>query len=127
MYEVVDGEAREIRYQPDMFDLADSGIDRATAAGGSGVRGLSRAHRRRTGDEDVAVFLGASYFRARGSDSRQFGLSARGLAIDTALDIEEFPRFVAFWLERPAARRAHARVLRPARFGRARPAPIASR
>ena len=48
------------------------------------------------------MFLGASYFRARGSDSRQFGLSARGLAIDTALDVEEFPRFVAFWLERPA-------------------------
>src|SRR4029453_11169158 len=46
-------------------------------------------------------FLGASYFRARGVDSRQFGLSARGLAIDTAEDVEEFPRFIAYWFERP--------------------------
>ena len=62
-----------------------------------------------------------------GSDSRQYGLSARGLAIDTALDAEEFPRFTAFWLERPAPRRAHAGVLRAARFAERRPAPIASR
>jgi glucans biosynthesis protein len=52
-------------------------------------------------DADVAAFLGASYFRAVGSDTRQFGLSARGLAIDTANGEEEFPRFTSFWFERP--------------------------
>ena len=47
------------------------------------------------------VFLGASYFRLLGS-GQQYGLSARGLAIDTASDSgEEFPRFSAFWIERP--------------------------
>jgi glucans biosynthesis protein len=38
-----------------------------------------------------------------GSDHRQYGISARGLAIDTGLEKgEEFPRFTEFWLLRPA-------------------------
>ena len=46
-------------------------------------------------------FLGASYFRALGRDSR-YGLSARGLALNTAgPQPEEFPRFTRFYLERP--------------------------
>ena len=37
-----------------------------------------------------------------GNDTRQYGLSARGLAIDTANGgVEEFPRFTSFWFERP--------------------------
>ena len=52
--------------------------------------------------DEVAVFLGASYFRALGRDN-VYGLSARGLAIDTVEPTgEEFPRFVELWLERPA-------------------------
>ncbi|HWP66965.1 MAG TPA: glucan biosynthesis protein G [Candidatus Limnocylindria bacterium] len=52
--------------------------------------------------DEVIVFLGASYFRAVGK-REVFGLSARGLAIDTALPSgEEFPRFREFWLVRPA-------------------------
>ena len=48
------------------------------------------------------MFLGASYFRAVGRGQR-YGLSARGVAIDTGLPKEEqFPSFRAFWLERPA-------------------------
>jgi glucans biosynthesis protein len=47
------------------------------------------------------VFLGASYFRATDRNS-QFGISCRGLAIDTGLPRpEEFPVFSAFWIERP--------------------------
>lgn len=50
----------------------------------------------------VAVFAGASYFRAV-AKNQVFGLSARGLAIDTGLSSgEEFPTFREFWLERPA-------------------------
>lgn len=53
--------------------------------------------------DEVIVFLGASYFRAVGRD-QAYGLSARGLAIDTALPSgEEFPWFREFWLVRPAA------------------------
>ncbi len=45
--------------------------------------------------------LGASYFRVIGA-GQVYGLSARGLAIDTALPSgEEFPRFKEFWIERP--------------------------
>ena len=52
---------------------------------------------------DVAAFLGAAYFRAVGGDTRQYGLSARALAVDTAYPRpEEFPRFTDFWFERPA-------------------------
>lgn len=50
----------------------------------------------------VIVFAGASYFRAV-AKGEVFGLSARGLAIDTGLPSgEEFPFFKEFWLERPA-------------------------
>ena len=53
--------------------------------------------------DEVIVFLGATYFRGVGRD-QVFGLSARGLAIDTALSSgEEFPYFREFWLETPAA------------------------
>jgi glucans biosynthesis protein len=52
--------------------------------------------------DEVIVFLGASYFRALGKQ-QVFGLSARGLAIDTALPSgEEFPHFTEFWLLTPA-------------------------
>jgi glucans biosynthesis protein len=52
--------------------------------------------------DEIAVFLGASYFRALGKD-QGYGLSARGLAIDTAQPSgEEFPSFREFWLEWPA-------------------------
>lgn len=51
--------------------------------------------------DEVIVFLGASYFRAVGRDEG-FGLSARGLVIDTAEPWgEEFPFFREFWIERP--------------------------
>lgn len=53
--------------------------------------------------DEVLVFLGASYFRAVGKDQR-YGLSTRGLALDTALNSgEEFPLFTDFWIERPEA------------------------
>jgi glucans biosynthesis protein len=52
--------------------------------------------------DEVAVFLGASYFRAVGA-GQAYGLSARGLAVDTAGGRgEEFPAFTTYWLERPA-------------------------
>ncbi len=52
--------------------------------------------------DEVIVFLGATYFRAVGRD-QVFGLSARGVAIDTAESRgEEFPYFREFWLVTPA-------------------------
>jgi glucans biosynthesis protein len=53
--------------------------------------------------DQVLVFQGASYLRAIGKGQR-FGLSARGLAVDTALPSgEEFPQFTEFWVVRPHA------------------------
>lgn len=52
--------------------------------------------------DEVAVFLGASYFRAV-AKNQNYGMSARALAIDTALSTgEEFPYFKEFWLMKPA-------------------------
>jgi glucans biosynthesis protein len=53
--------------------------------------------------DELVVFLGASYFRALGA-GLHYGLSARGLAIDTVGSHgEEFPRFTEFWIVKPAA------------------------
>lgn len=52
--------------------------------------------------DEVAVFLGASYFRAV-AQGQVYGLSARGVAVDTAEPSgEEFPWFCEFWIQRPA-------------------------
>jgi glucan biosynthesis protein len=50
------------------------------------------------------AFLGGSYFRAIG-ELFQYGLSARGLAVDTAVHgkIEEFPDFTHVYFETPQA------------------------
>lgn len=60
-------------------------------------------------DETVS-FLGASYFRALGADEH-YGLSARGLAIDTGSDQgEEFPAFTDFWLVEPQKDSDHVTI-----------------
>jgi len=52
-------------------------------------------------NDEVAVFVGASYFRAV-AQNMNYGLSARGLAIDTVLPSgEEFPDFRKFWIHEP--------------------------
>jgi glucans biosynthesis protein len=57
-----------------------------------------------TKEDEVASFVGASYFRLLGKGQR-YGVSARALAIDTAEPSgEEFPRFTEFWIEKPASR-----------------------
>ena len=95
MHFIEGGMARKALYAPDVFDMpADSP---AKAMGeGSGFAGM-RLMRPDLGPDWIS-FLGASYFRCDGPD-RQYGLSARGLAINTGLARpEEFPRFSAFWI-----------------------------
>ena len=51
--------------------------------------------------DEFLVFLGASYLRAVGK-GQHYGLSARGLAVDTAEATgEEFPFFREFWIVKP--------------------------
>ncbi|NNG64309.1 glucan biosynthesis protein G, partial [Pseudomonas fragi] len=57
--------------------------------------------------DEIMTMLGASYFRVVGKD-QIYGLSARGMAIDTALPSgEEFPRFTEFWIEKPKPNDKH--------------------
>ncbi len=50
---------------------------------------------------EIGSFAGASYFRFL-AEGTAYGLSARGLAVNTAEPgPEEFPLFTEFWLERP--------------------------
>ena len=101
LYEVVDGQSREIVYDPAMFEFDKAGIDPKVMRDHVGFAGF-RVQFVTDWKADVAAFLGASYFRAVGGDTRQYGLSARALAVDTAFPRpEEFPRFTAFWFERP--------------------------
>ena len=56
--------------------------------------------------DEFVVFLGASYFRAV-AKGQGYGLSARGLAINTAEpEGEEFPWFREFWIVKPAPGKA---------------------
>ena len=93
----------EIKFTPDLFDYGSNKIDPGAMRdlGFAGFRVHYAINSPRYKDE-VLVFLGASYFRALGK-GQIYGLSTRGVAIDTGLASgEEFPRFVEFWIERPA-------------------------
>lgn len=65
----------------------------------------------RPGQQDEVVsFVGASYFRGLAKDTL-YGLSARGLAIDTGLESgEEFPLFREFWIDRPSPKSTAIRI-----------------
>jgi periplasmic glucans biosynthesis protein len=103
------GEARPVPFSTDFFHFhpdyfpypngkAPAGL--ATDHGFTGVRFRHPLNQPGVWDE-VAVFQGASYFRAVAKDLL-YGLSARGLAIGTgAPEPEEFPLFTAFWIEVP--------------------------
>jgi periplasmic glucans biosynthesis protein len=100
VHDLADGMAQELAYDPEMFDYGKSGLVASRMPKDLGFAGF-RVNFHSDWRNDVAAFQGASYFRAVGGE-RQYGLSARGLAIDSGGN-EEFPRFTDFWLERPAA------------------------
>lgn len=95
---------RHVRYKSSDFDYGKNKLS-PQSWGDVGFAGF-RTHYPLNGGaykDELAVFLGASYFRALGAGQR-YGLSARGLALDTVGGQgEEFPRFTEFWIVRPAA------------------------
>jgi glucans biosynthesis protein len=101
IFEVVNGRATKIPYRSEDFSFGTvkppgNGVD----LGFAGFRIHAPINRPDYYDE-VCVFLGASYFRAV-AKGQLYGLSARGLAINTGqASGEEFPQFKAFWLEKP--------------------------
>lgn len=106
IHEVVDGVQTPVAFSTDDFiyygELALQVRAHTTLPGVAGFRLNTPLNRADLFDELVS-FVGASYFRALARDN-SYGLSARGLAINTGLSgEEEFPRFSDFWLERPKA------------------------
>lgn len=100
---VRDGVARPRPYRPEefRFDGVDAPEEASSALGFSGLRVLTPLNKAGLFDE-LIVFQGASYFRALHSGAA-YGVSARGLAIDTAEKTgEEFPVFREFWVVEPA-------------------------
>jgi glucans biosynthesis protein len=96
--------AQRIPFSSDMFRYDDKAAPLAGLTNDkTGFAGF-RVHyplKNEAYKDEFAVFLGASYFRLVGKN-QVYGISARGLAIDTALTKgEEFPHFTEFWLIEP--------------------------
>ena len=97
---VEDGRSRHIAYDADLFSYEDPELAERLPddLGFAGFRLVDRS-----GDElEWLAFKGASYFRSPGG-LNQYGLSARGISVDTGYGEQEaFPRFSAYWLIKPA-------------------------
>lgn len=97
IHAVREGVARELLYSSHLFTFGKSDFAQ-TLPDDIGFAGFRLMHST-TEERDWLAFLGASYFRSSG-ELDQYGISARGIAIDTGLpNAEEFPRFTQFWLE----------------------------
>jgi glucans biosynthesis protein len=108
IHETAGSHAREILYRPDYFAFDGSGLGARLLQdlGFSGFRVMDGPG----STTDWLAFQGASYFRTAGAED-QYGLSARGIAVDTALSTkEEFPRFSQFWIAEDAAHPAAVTV-----------------
>ncbi|WP_332873534.1 glucan biosynthesis protein G [Pseudomonas sp. CCOS 191] len=106
--EITANKVKEIKYDPSRFEFGDvpHDADATKNLGYAGFRVLYPINKADKQDE-IMTLLGASYFRVVGKGHR-YGLSARGLAIDTALPSgEEFPRFREFWIEKPKPKDKH--------------------
>ncbi len=103
IHEITTGGVKPLPYDPATFNFGKNKLSPRTWGdlGHGGVRFFSNLNSPTYKDE-LVVFLGATYFRALGAGQR-YGLSARGLAVDTVGGAkEEFPRFTDFWIEKPA-------------------------
>ncbi|WP_417767390.1 glucan biosynthesis protein [Stappia sp.] len=104
MFEVVDGQAYPMGFSAGDFEyrepLDPAAFNAVAFPGAAGFR-LHYPLNRNDYRDELITFLGSSYFRALGRGN-VYGLSARGLAVDTASgSAEEFPRFSRFYVERP--------------------------
>ncbi|MFJ5297628.1 glucan biosynthesis protein G [Pseudomonas sp. NPDC088368] len=100
--EVTATTVNEIKYDPSRFSFGDVKFDPKSTEnlGYAGFRVTYPINKDDKQDE-IMTMLGASYFRVIGK-GQVYGLSARGMAIDTAMSSgEEFPRFTEFWIEKP--------------------------
>lgn len=100
--EIVKGKVQPIKYSSRFFNYGKNNLEGKNFED-LGYAGFRLHYPLNTTEyyDELISFLGASYFRALGK-GHKYGLSARGLAIDTAVQTgEEFPVFKEFWLKRP--------------------------
>ncbi len=113
LFEVVDGRSHPVTFTSADFDYRpplDASHFEGFALPGVGGFRLHYPLNRPDYRDELITFLGNSYFRALGRNS-VYGLSARGIALNTASDTEEeFPDFTAFYLERPTEQTRTMRV-----------------
>jgi glucans biosynthesis protein len=105
------GQVHDFQFSPQQFDYGKTRFTKPLPSGlhFAGLRVVYHS-RNLSRQDEVASFLGASYFRIVGIHQR-YGSSARGLAIDTAEPKgEEFPRFTEFWIEKPNQLDAHLQI-----------------
>jgi periplasmic glucans biosynthesis protein len=96
---VENGLSQKVIYDPADFDFGK--LQPPAAMGDLGFSGLRILKASDQGFEDVAIFQGASFYRAR-ARGQNFGVTARGLAIRTGDEPgEEIPLFREFWVEKP--------------------------
>ncbi|MGD9850846.1 MAG: glucan biosynthesis protein G [Nitrospirales bacterium] len=94
---------RPLLFKKTDFVFADPEVEKRVPAdvGFAGFK-LTFPFNKKNEQNQFLVFAGASYFRGVGKDNA-FGISGRGIAIDTGLPSGEiFPAFTEFWLVRPS-------------------------
>lgn len=113
MFMVEEGQAIEIPYAADFFDMPSDNPARKLPAdaGFAGFRLQEWYQAEDWTHQDWVAFQGASYFRAIGA-SGQYGQSARGIVINAAAPDkpEEFPDFTEFYIEETPGADADAPV-----------------
>lgn len=112
MHTVEGDKAREVLYSAEYFNMPSDSPARGLPAdaGFAGFQFRESKSRPDWKTMDWVAFLGASYFRSIGALG-QYGLSARGIAIDVAAPTpEEFPDFTEFYIQ-PAQTDAAPMVL----------------
>lgn len=96
------GKARHYPVTKQMFDYGKNTFtDKVPEEIGAAGFRFHAPYKNKNYSDEFLVFLGASYLRGVARD-HHYGLSARGLAVDTASPKgEEFPWFREFWLFTP--------------------------
>lgn len=96
------GQAKQIPFSRSDFNY-ETDLRESAEIANSGHAGFKVAGRfpGQADGQEMLTFLGSSYFRARSAQTL-YGTSARGLAVNIALNQdEEFPFFKSFWVTRP--------------------------
>ncbi len=104
LYKIVDGQAEAMEFTPQDFRYFNKAEEFGSKIDSlPGISGFRLHYPLNTAGvlDELISFQGASYFRALGRGNA-YGLSARGLAINTATQRgEEFPRFTDFFVVPP--------------------------